>query len=97
MLTLTKTASEAVRGIVANSPELPDDTAGLRLVGEQGSAGELQIKVNAVRAPAEGDQVIEEQAARVFLEGKLATELDDAILDAEMVGRGIGFKIVADA
>lgn len=97
MMTLTETAAEAVRGIVASSEVLSDETAGLRLFTETSPAGELQMKVAAAELPTEGDQVIEESGARLFLEAELAPQLEDKALDAQMTTQGAEFKIVAQS
>ncbi len=95
MMTLTETAAEAVRGIVANSQALSEETAGLRLFTETSPAGEPQMKVAAAKLPTEGDQVIEDGGARIFLEAELAAQLADKALDAQMTTEGAEFRIVA--
>ncbi len=97
MMTLTKTGAEAVRGIVTNSEALSDETAGLRLFTEANPTGERQMKVAAAELPAEDDQVIEDEGARVFLEAELAAHLADKALDAQMTTHGVEFRIVAQS
>jgi hypothetical protein len=43
---------------------------------------QANFQLSVVRLPAEDDEVIEDQGARVFLEPEAASLLDDKILDA---------------
>ena len=73
---------QAVKGIVASSEEA-SETGGLRVVaGHSGARMNLQFSVVAL--PAEDDEVIEEQGARLFLEPEAASLLDDKVLDASV-------------
>lgn len=84
MLTLTDTASIAIKAIVEQSPA--GDGGGLRIQpGGDNSAG-LQIAI--VDAPEAADAVIEQEGARVFLEAQLALLLDDKVLDAQVDQEG---------
>jgi iron-sulfur cluster assembly protein len=81
LLALTDSAVEAVKDIVSSS-DVPE-TGGLRMVAEQaGTRANFQLSV--VPLPAEDDEVIDEQGARVFLEPEAASLLDDKILDADV-------------
>jgi len=67
VLTLTDTAAEAIRGIVA-APELPDG-AGLRIATQpDADAEQSALEVSVAESPAETDQVVSEAGARVFVE-----------------------------
>ena len=91
MLALTDSAVEAVKNIVSSSEEATE-TAGLRMVAEQaGTQTNLQLSV--VTLPAEDDEVIEEQGARVFLEPEAASLLDDKVLDASVEQNQVAFSI----
>ena len=81
MLDLTENATSMIRTI-AERPELPED-AGLRVAG----AGGGQLTVAAVGGPEDGDQIVEKEGARVFLDPQAAMVLDDKVLDAQ-VGEG---------
>lgn len=84
-LALTPTAIEVVRTIT-NSQGAPDG-AGLRIASSPDSAeGTLQLSVAA--APADNDQVVGGQGARVFLDAQAATMLDDKVLDANLDDQG---------
>lgn len=91
MLAITDTAAEAIRGIVA-APELPDG-AGLRIATQPGDgpAGALEVSVASV--PADTDQVVDEDGARVFVEADAVALLDDKLLDAQIDGTRVGFTL----
>ncbi len=90
MLTITDTAAEAIRGIVA-APELPDG-AGLR-IATQPDADQAALEVSVAESPAETDQVVSEAGARVFVEADAVPLLDDKLLDAEIEGTRVGFML----
>jgi iron-sulfur cluster assembly protein len=95
LLALTDSAVEAVKHIVSSSEE-PSETGGLRLVGEQvGTQTNFQLSV--VPLPAEDDEVIEEQDARIFLEPEAASLLDDKVLDATVEQNTVAFTIADQA
>lgn len=86
MLTLTSDAVEAVRTIAAAPPGLLDES-GLRIAAQaqtDGQHGGLELTI--VETPVEGDEVVEEAGARVFIDSEVAPYLDDKILDATVVG-----------
>jgi Fe-S cluster assembly iron-binding protein IscA len=91
LLALTDSAVEAVTEIVSSSDE-PSETGGLRMVAERaGTRVNFQLRV--VPVPAEDDEVIEEQGARVFLEPDAASLLDDKLLDAKLEQNKVAFTI----
>ncbi len=91
LLALTDSAVEAVKQILSAPDDVPE-TGGLRLVAQQdGPQGNFQLSV--VPLPAEDDEVIEEQGARVFLEPQAASLLDDKVLDASVEQNQVAFTI----
>ena len=92
MLALTDRAVEAVRDVVASSGET-SDTSGLRLTAE-GAGTQAGFKLRVVPLPAEGDEVIDEHGARVFVEAEAATLLDDKVLDATVDEDKVAFTVV---
>jgi iron-sulfur cluster assembly protein len=91
LLALTDNAVEAVRDIVSSSDEATE-TSGLRLVAErEGMQANFQLSI--VPLPAEDDEVIDEQGARIFLEPKAASLLDDKVLDASVEQDQVAFTI----
>jgi iron-sulfur cluster assembly protein len=81
MLTLTENASAVIKNI-NDSQEQPDGS-GLRIV-QQGDGQEAELALTTASSPEPGDQVVEEQGARVFLEETAAQTLDDKVLDAQV-------------
>lgn len=76
MLTLTDSAATEIRTLTA-SPEIPEST-GLRIAtSEDGS----NLLLSLATAPTDGDAVVEEHGARVFLEPAVAAMLDQQSLD----------------
>jgi Fe-S cluster assembly iron-binding protein IscA len=76
VLTLTDNAATEIRNLIAQ-PEVPD-AGGVRIASDP--AGALTLALAG--APVDGDAVIEEQGARVFLEPAAGELLDDKELDA---------------
>jgi iron-sulfur cluster assembly protein len=91
VLTITDTAAEAIRGIVA-APELPDG-AGLRIATHGGAGQADALEVSVAATPAETDQVVSEAGARVFVEADAVPLLDDKLLDAQIEGTRVGFML----
>lgn len=77
MLTLTDNAVAVIRSLT-EQPQVPDG-AGLRIATDP-SAGALTLSL--APEPVEGDQVVNESGARLFLESSAAELLDDKALDA---------------
>jgi len=80
VLTLTENASTVVKSIVDQSEGSQE--AGLRI--SQDAADSPALHVMPTEAPQPGDQVLEEEGARVFLEETAAVTLDDKVLDAQV-------------
>lgn len=89
MLTLTDNARHAVQDI-ATRAGLPDD-GGLRIAKSQQEAGSFELSL--VPAPADGDQVIETDGTRVFVESETSEVLADQQLDAAASPEGVGFML----
>jgi iron-sulfur cluster assembly protein len=81
VLTLTENATAVIKNITEGQ-EQPDGT-GLRIV-QQGAAEEAELALTTAPTPEPGDQVVEDQGARVFLEETAAQTLDDKVLDAQV-------------
>jgi Fe-S cluster assembly iron-binding protein IscA len=92
LLALTDSAVEAVKNIVSSADD--SETSGLRMVAEQAGM-QTSLQLSVVTLPAEDDEVIEEQGARVFLEPAAASLLDDKVLDASVEQGQVAF-IIAD-
>ena len=77
VLTLTDNAASEIRNLTAD-PELPEG-CGMRIANDPASNA---LTLTLVPTPAAGDQVLEEDGARVFLDQQAAALLDDSALDA---------------
>jgi len=95
LLALTESAVDAVRRIVESADEA-SETAGLRLVADQ-TGMEANLHLSVTQLPAEDDEVIEEEGARVFLEPQAASLLDDKVLDASVQQNQVAFMIADQA
>jgi len=91
LLALTDSAVQAVKDIVSSSEQVPE-TGGLRMVAERAGM-EANFQLSVASLPAEDDEVIEEQGARVFLEPEAASLLDDMVLDASVEQNRVAFTI----
>ena len=78
-LTLTDNAAGAVKDLVSSTPELN----GVRIAANE-SQGQAVFELLGVAEPVEGDEVVEEQGALVFMEPVVAEALEDKVLDARV-------------
>ena len=91
LLALTDNAVEAVKSIVSSSDEA-SEMSGLRMVAERAGT-QANFHLTVVPLPAEDDEVIDEQGARVFLEREAASLLDEKVLDASVEQDQVAFTI----
>lgn len=89
MLTLTDNARHALQEI-ATSAGLPEE-GGLRIAESSEQQGSFELSL--VPQPAAGDEVIEADGARVFVEPLTSTILFDQQLDAAPSPEGTGFLL----
>jgi iron-sulfur cluster assembly protein len=92
MLTITPDAAEAIRTIVAET-DSPEE-AGIRISAATQAGTDVGLEISISEAPLEGDAVVEEGGAHVFLDDMAAFALDDKELDARMEGDEIEFGIL---
>lgn len=83
MLTMTENAVLVIRDLTAQQQAPPG--AGLRIASDA-AAGSLTLAL--VASPAQGDQVVDNDGARVFLDPQAAQILDDKALDAVIDAEG---------
>ena len=93
MLTLTPTAEQAVRRLVASSP-INDDVRGLRVAPGEPTPEGVPLELTIVGSPEPEDQDAGAPDAHVYLEPTAAEALDDKVLDAEVEGDNIGFTLI---
>ena len=92
MLTLTENACSIVKRYT-DHPETPDE-AGLRIT----STAEAQLAVTTADEPVVGDELVEQDGARVYLDAAAAQQLDDKVLDAGIDETGnVQFGLLAQA
>lgn len=89
MLTLTANARHAVRDVTRRA-HLPRE-GGLRIAESHERAGSFEVSL--VAAPVEGDELVEADGARVYLEPQTSTALADQQLDASASPEGTGFLL----
>ena len=91
MLVLTPGAVDAIRGICAESDVGPD--GGLRISGSGSTNGESELEFELADAAREGDQVVRDGGAVVFLDPAAALALDDKRLDVHAHGDHFHFSL----
>jgi Fe-S cluster assembly iron-binding protein IscA len=84
MLTMTDNAVMVIRDL-ANQQDVAED-GGVRIAADT-QAGSLTVEL--VAEPAEGDHVVDNQGARIFLDSDAAELLGDASVDATVDDEGI--------
>lgn len=93
-LTLTPTAAEAVRELVAASPT--EGSGGVRISPAAPTPEGTSLQVAMAEKPAETDETLDERGAKVFVAAEAAPLLDDKVLDADVDAGRVRFTI-ADA
>lgn len=89
MLTLTDNACSVVHDL-AEQAGLPSD-GGLRITE---AADRTSFELSLVPQPADGDELLEQSGARVFLTPEASSALAELELDAESTETGPGFALV---
>ena len=83
MLTMTETAAEAVKTIVAQVPQAADGGVRIRDTG-----ADTGFELSVAPAAEATDQVVSTDGAKVFLDEGAAAALTDRVLDAELEDNG---------
>lgn len=84
MLTMTDRAALLIRDLAAQ--EAMPETGGVRIASDI-SAGELSIEL--AQQPNQGDEVVDQNGARVFLDSGAVQLLGDASMDATVDDEGM--------
>lgn len=79
MLALTEQAATVIKGIVDDSQIGPD--GGLRISGTVEGNGEASLEFSVAESPIEGDDVVEDGGATVYLDEIASAVLSDKTLD----------------
>jgi Fe-S cluster assembly iron-binding protein IscA len=90
MLELSTQAVEVIRDIVADGDVGPE--GGLRISGTADN-GETALDFELAESPVEGDEVVSENGAVLFLDEIAAAVLDDKRLDVHAHGDHFHFSI----
>jgi iron-sulfur cluster assembly protein len=93
MLTLTPSAEEAVRQIVAGAP-IDDDTGGLRIAPGEPTPEGVPLEISLVDVPEPDDQDAGAANAHVYVDPRAAEALDDKLLDAQLENGSVGFALL---
>jgi iron-sulfur cluster assembly protein len=93
MLTLTPSAEEAVRQIVANAP-VDDETGGLRIAAGEPTPEGVPLEISLVDVPEPDDQDAGAADAHVYVDPRAAEALDDKLLDAQLEDDSVGFALL---
>ena len=83
MLTMTQTAAEAVKQIVARVPQAEDGGVRIRDTGT-----ETGFELSVAPDPQPHDTIVVTDGARVFLDEGASNALEDRVLDAELDADG---------
>ncbi|MCW3840893.1 adhesin [Micromonospora yasonensis] len=84
MLTMTDNAVLVIRDLASQQDVA--EAGGLRIAADT-DAGSLSIEL--VEQPTQGDQVVDNQGARIFLDADAAQLLNDSSVDATVDDEGI--------
>ncbi|WBB82202.1 adhesin [Micromonospora sp. WMMD882] len=84
MLTMTDNAVLVIRDLAAQQDV--SDAGGLRIAADV-TAGSLTVEL--VEQPAQGDQVVAAEGARIFLDADAAELLGDTSVDASVDDEGV--------
>jgi iron-sulfur cluster assembly protein len=96
VLALTPTAADAIHAIL-DAPGMPE-SAGIRIAPQEltdngAGATTAGLEIALVEGPADGDEVVDESGARVFLDEAIASLLDDKVLDASVEQQQVNFML----
>jgi len=91
VLAISEQAQRVIGEIVEESELGPD--GGLRISGTNGGNGEAALDFELAEAPLDGDEVVSEGGARVFLDEMAAEVLADQVLDVEAHGDHFHFSL----
>lgn len=92
MLSITQGAADAIRTLVetAGVPE----RGGMRISIAQENGAQASLQLALSEAPLEGDAVVAEDGAKVFLDETAVEALGDSALDGSVEGDEVSFGIV---
>ena len=90
MLVVTEQAADAIKGILQENDAGAD--AGLRITGDA-EGDETALEFAVAERPEDGDIVVTQSGASVFLDSVAAEVLSDRVLDVEEHGDHFHFSL----
>lgn len=94
MLTLTPTAADTVRQLLASARASAEPHAGVRISTARRSRADTAVEVTLADEPGATDHTIDEAGATVFVDETAAEFLDDKVLDASVEAKGVRFTVL---
>jgi iron-sulfur cluster assembly protein len=94
VLTLTPTAADTVRQLLASARASAEPHAGVRISTARRGRADSAVEVTLADEPEATDQTIDEAGATVFVDETAAEFLDGKVLDASVEARGVRFTIL---
>jgi iron-sulfur cluster assembly protein len=91
MLALSDQAKDVIKSIVEDGDVGPD--GGLRITAANESNGDMALEFDLADAPVEGDEIVSDGGAKVFLDEAAAAVLADKTLDVEEHGDHFHFSL----
>ena len=95
MLTLTPTAADTVRQLLASARASAEPHAGVRISPARRGRADTSVEVTLANEPGATDQTIDEAGATVFVDETAAEFLDDKVLDASVEAKGVRFTVLS--
>ena len=86
-------ADRAGEGVIKGIVEEVGPDGGLRITASGDGNGDSALEFDVAPAPGEGDEVVEEDGAKVFLDEAAAAVLADKTLDVEEHGDHFHFSL----
>jgi iron-sulfur cluster assembly protein len=98
VLHITSAAAAAIEEITDSTP----GSVGVRIAvlheaSTNGNGPTTVFDFYPAEAPGDEDEVVEEQGVQLYLEPEVAPYLDDKLLDAEITGDEVRFKVEPQA
>jgi iron-sulfur cluster assembly protein len=94
VLTLTPTAAETVRRLLASARASAEPHAGVRISTARRERADTSVEATLADQPEATDQTIDEAGATVFVDETASEFLDDKVLDASVEAKGVRFTIL---
>ena len=94
MLTLTPTAADTVRQLLASARASREPHAGVRITTARRGRADTAVELTLADEPGATDKTIDEAGATVFVAETAAEFLDDKVLDASVEAKGVRFTVL---